>query len=822
MSSHDDETLRVSADPRLTPSGGIDHGRFVPGALVGSRYRIVAMLGKGGMGEVYRADDLLLGQPVALKFLPQRVAKDPARLAQLLAEVRIARQISHPNVCRVYDVGEVGGEHFISMEYVQGEDLGTLLRRIGHLPSERGVQVARQICAGLAAAHDRGVLHRDLKPANVMIDERGVARITDFGLAVLADSATIRAGEGTPAYMAPEQLDGGEITQRSDLYALGLVLHEIFTGHRLFDAKSLPELLEMRKSGSAPLRQDIDPAIGNVIRRCLESDPAKRSPSATVVSAALPGGDPLAAALAAGETPSPELVAAAGEREGVRPAYAVGGLAAAIVLIVGVLVLKAQVMPLRDVSASADEMATHARDLLARAGYTAAPRGRARLFRIDYNRVTFWYRESPRPLLSLAFFRHPAYASWSGAISETSPPLDEPGMSLLRFDAAGRLLSLRVVPPAEVRTASPAPFDWRMLLDAAGLNAGGLRAAPPVRFASPADQRVAWTWHDATSGKPMRAEGAAVAGKPVWFESGPDAPPRVISDVDAVPLLVLFGVTLTLIALLSYRNLRLRRADIARGMRSGAAVAVVGILTCMFGADHALVPAEGGLLLEGLAWAAMGGTVMFFGYIAIEPFMRRRWPQSLVGWTRLLGGAWNDPIVGTEVLAGCVYGSLLVLISALVAYAQHGMLPSFGGPLSGPGYALAEIVSVLPRTIIDAFLYLLLLLIFRALLRNDWLAVGVVAVLFVAVQSLWSLNALVPVSTIVLLYLFVRRFGFLTAVIGNIIRALLILSPSLALPTTWYTPIALAFVVVILAIAFWGFITALAGRPLFSGDLLEA
>src|SRR5688500_1422588 len=211
----------------LSSSGAIDHGRFPPGTLLGGRYRIVGRLGRGGMGEVFRADDLKLGQPVALKFLPAEVDQDPARLTQLHTEVRMARQVSHPNVCRVYDIDEVDGHTFLSMEYVDGEDLASLLRRIGRFPEERGLELARQICAGLAAAHERGVVHRDFKPANVMLDGTGRVRITDFGLAGMSGE-TLRAG--TPAYMAPEQLSGSEVTPRSDLYALGLVLYEIFTG----------------------------------------------------------------------------------------------------------------------------------------------------------------------------------------------------------------------------------------------------------------------------------------------------------------------------------------------------------------------------------------------------------------------------------------------------------------------------------------------------------------------------------------------------------------------------------------------------------------
>src|SRR3984893_9538185 len=167
------------------------------------------------MGEVYRANDLLLGQTVALKFLPARATSDENTLARFRNEVRIARQISHPNVCRVYDIGEAEGSTYLSMEYVDGEDLASLLRRIGRLPQDKALEIARQLCAGLAAAHREGVLHRDLKPANVMLDGRGRAVMTDFGLASLAERIEgYDARSGTPAYMAPEQLAGQEVTAK--------------------------------------------------------------------------------------------------------------------------------------------------------------------------------------------------------------------------------------------------------------------------------------------------------------------------------------------------------------------------------------------------------------------------------------------------------------------------------------------------------------------------------------------------------------------------------------------------------------------------------
>src|SRR6185295_8268795 len=311
MSGRMDDLTRLPGEASSAgthTASGADWGRFAPGTVFAARFRIVAPLGRGGMGEVYRVDDLKLGQTVALKFLPDSLAHDPARLAQFHNEVRVARTISHRNVCRTYDIGDADGQPFITMEYVDGEDLASLLRRIGRFPQDKAVEVARQICAGLAAAHERGVLHRDLKPANVMIDGDGHVRITDFGLAALAGSVdNVRAG--TPAYMAPEQLAGREVTPRSDIYALGLVLYELFTGKRVFEAKTLNELLALHESSSvrtpSSVVRDLDPTIERAILRCLETDPARRPASALAVSAALPGGDQLAAALAAGETPSP-------------------------------------------------------------------------------------------------------------------------------------------------------------------------------------------------------------------------------------------------------------------------------------------------------------------------------------------------------------------------------------------------------------------------------------------------------------------------------------------------------------------------------------
>src|SRR6266446_1716923 len=375
-----------------TPSSSdsIDGGRFTSGQIIAGRYRVVALAGRGGMGEVYRAEDLKLSQIVAIKFLPAALSRDAGALARFHSEVRIARQVSHPNVCRVFDIGDADGIPFLTMEYVDGEDLASLVRRIGRLSSDKAIEIARQACAGLAAAHDRGVIHRDLKPANLMLDSTGKIRITDFGLAAISaslDATDVKAG--TPAYMAPEQLEGKEVTARSDLYSLGLVLYEILTGKRAFNATTLPELMKQRESSvpasPSTLVRDLDPLVERVILRCLEKDPAQRPASALQVAAALPGGDPLAAALAAGETPSPEMVAAAGATEGFSPRTAVACLASIIFgsILFTYLGIKENGLERLHTPNPPEVLSQKVREIIAKLGYGDPPADRAQGFAYD-------------------------------------------------------------------------------------------------------------------------------------------------------------------------------------------------------------------------------------------------------------------------------------------------------------------------------------------------------------------------------------------------------------------------------------------------------
>ncbi|MEO8662494.1 MAG: serine/threonine-protein kinase, partial [Bryobacteraceae bacterium] len=528
--------LQANGSSKLEPTEEIasfwpaeEAHRFQAGTVLGGRYRILDMLGRGGMGEVYKAFDLILNQHIALKFLPPEASFNKKALTRLKNEVRIARQVSHPNVCRVYDIGIVEGLHYICMEYVDGENLSSLLMRIGHLPQDKAIEIGRRLCAGLAAAHERGVLHRDLKPANIMIDGRGRVRIMDFGIAVLSDELRHHEQIGTPTYMAPEYLAGKEFTARSDIYALGLVLSEIFTG------KLRPDEFET----------EIDPSIERLLERCTDPDASRRPANAMAIMLELPGGDPISAALAAGETPSPEAVAASSVREGFGIGVAAILFAVVAAGMIGntILAEKTYVMGRAPVELSTDVLIFKARELLRQFGYeslsytdwtsgfvyanrsypdyahrTEPANYFARLASQQPPVVTFFYRQSPAPLSS-PLILGPGFIP-GGLVTDIYPANYAPGGVVLKLDGKGRLAYL------EVKTVDPAPppaaqhdVDWNALLVAGGLSPALLHSAPANRTPKvPYDTWVAWNGAYAT-GRPdeIHVEAAAFRGRPVHF-----------------------------------------------------------------------------------------------------------------------------------------------------------------------------------------------------------------------------------------------------------------------------------------------------------------
>jgi protein kinase-like protein/zinc ribbon protein len=848
-----------------TPTAGRG---FEPGVVLAERFRVVGLLGRGGMGEVYRADDLKLGQPVALKFLPHAFFQDAALIERLHGEVRNARQISHPNVCRVYDIGEVGGDHFITMEYVDGEDLATLLSRIGRLPGAKALEIARQLCGGLAAAHEKGVLHRDLKPANVMIDGHGRARITDFGLALRTEEATPDRA-GTPAYMAPEQLEGKPASVRSDIYALGLVLYELYTGKPAFEATSLAEW-KRKHSETAPTAPsshaaDVDPAVERAILRCLEKDPRKRPGSALQVAAALPGGDPLAAALAAGETPSPEMVAAAGETEGLRPAIAWLCLLGIVLGVAAAVLMSAQSKLYRRVPLDKppEALAEQAKDVLRTLGYTEPPADSALGFyewndflryvgehdtsktrwdHMEYGPFLFWYRSSPRPLGARFFVSD---APTGGAVWTDDPPLDVSGMTLVQLTPRGHLMQLVVVPAqVEASPAGAAPVDWGQLFVAAGLDQSKWTSVPST-WTPPvySDTRAAWTGALPERPEiPMRIEAAAYRGKPVFFQLiGPMTRPerdQANKPTPAERAVQVVGIVLVLLlltgsAILARRNLRLGRGDRRGAFRLAAVVFASIIVAFLLGAHHVADFYEFGLFIAAISLGVAGSFGIAVLYVALEPYVRRRWPATLISWSRLLAGGVRDPLVGRDVLFGCLLSIVGICVLRLAWFipSWRGQPPAepYFGPtwqLLGARSVIADLSNNIGNAILTGLASLALLFLFRTLLRKDWAAAIAFVLLFGLVTTVLTGGAfaviLVPRLILFGLSVFLLiRFGVLALVAANVFNVFLGSFPLTTNMSAWYADISLAGMLLMAAMAGYAFYISLGGRSPFGASELE-
>jgi hypothetical protein len=865
-------SLSPTPSPDRGPAAGSPRAgeRFVPGTVLAGRYRIVGLVGRGGMGEVYRADDLKLEQPVALKFLPHGLDTDGGRLARFYREVRVARQVSHPAVCRVYDVGEAEGHLFLSMEMVDGENLASLLRRIGRLPADKATDIARQLCAGLAAAHEKGVLHRDLKPSNLMLDGQGNVRITDFGLAGLAETLSAEdVRSGTPSYMSPEQLQGRDVTVRSDIYGLGLVLYELYTGRRAFHGKSMAELSrkhrDERPIEPSALVAGLDPAVERAILACLEKEPRRRPSSALVVSAMLTGSDPLEAAIAAGETPSPELVAAAGEREGLRPAVAWSLLAFVLAGIVAVpyLARTFQLLPRLPIEKAPAVLEDRAQEFLRGAGLAAAPVDDAWGLNLDYGFINhvrekdasvgrwealskgtppvlqFWYRQSPRPIVS-----------WlpGGSVYWSKPGLDVTDMAGVTYDMSGRLLRFYAIPPQVESDAAapPASPDWSRLFAEARLDPGAFREASP-RWTPlfHTDARAAWegAWPDRKD-LPVRIEAAAYRGRPVWFEvispwtkperMGGYAWPRgrLARQLSALAVgVLLMGAA----GFMARRNIVLGRGDRKGAFRVALVLFVLGVASWILGAHHvADSNAQMNLLARGGGLVLLQSTLVWLFYLAVEPYARRLRPWTLVSWTRLLGGGLSDPVVGRDTLVGLAWAVAFVLLVPLSRLlptwlGQAGPEPSMGWyeALQGPGLLLSALLQMATSSLLFSMGALLLFVLMRLLLRNDLLAVAGVAVVTVVPSALGAgdaawMAAVVAVIWAVSWIALLLRFGLLAAIVGHFANMVLESLPLTTDLSSWTAgpTLAAAALVALLAIASFrsaagatGLRRALAGEP---------
>jgi serine/threonine-protein kinase len=817
------------------------------------------------MGEVYRADDMKLGQAVALKFLRGELSASSRE--RLYAEVRVGRQISHPNVCRLYDVVEVEGQIFIAMEYVDGEDLASLLGRIGHLAPDKALDVARDLCAGLAAAHDRGVIHRDLKPANVMLDGRGRARLTDFGLALAPGEHASADVAGTAPYMAPEQLLGLDVTPRSDLYSLGLIFYEMVSGRRFYTAGSLEELSSQHRASKQPrlsvLSGQVDPAFERLIVQCLADDPQARPVSARALLKSLPGGDPLEAAIAAGETPAPDTLAAAGDvGELSRPVAWAGLLAALGMMAFAVyLVDRGSVIPRVPTPKSPEILVERAREVLVGLGLDAPRADSAFAYDVDYDYfhqvyqerssdrwdrarksalslIFFFYRQSPKVLVA---------ANRNAVVDRTDPPSDVPGMAEVCFDPQGRLTSLVAVPPrAEPGGPWPDP-DWSSLFREARLDYSGFHSITPLWTAPvDSDRKAAWEGaYPGTDGMAVRVEAAAYHGRPVWFAvlppwAVPERPFARAVPQDSVwpfPYRSVLAATLVLAlplggALLARRNLRRGRGDRRGAFRVALFVFATYSLARLSRADHvSTVGNEFWLLIKVFAYPLCFAALVWLFYMAVEPYARRLWPRILISWGRLVAGRLRDPMVGRDMLFGIAcgaYGAALdgpmSLLSSWLGRPQ--MLPSgvlATSSLTSWNELVFRVFVNQHSAVLWGWGWLLLLVLLRVVLRRNGLALAAWAVLELLLNGLedpavdligWALIA--PVVILLLM-----RCGLLGFCTSTFVGSLLLEVPYTLDLTAWYAPRGFVVLGLLVALAVYAFRVSLGGKPAFGGAWLE-
>ncbi len=860
------ENSKTPKSPHSSSPSSRSEGNFIAGTILNERYRVTGLLGRGGMGEVYKAEDLKLNQTVALKFLPEHFAEDMAVRERFYNEVRTARQVSHPNVCRVFDIGEVEGSHFLSMEFIDGDDLSSLLRRIGRLPHDKAVEIARQLCSGLHAVHQAGVLHRDFKPANVIIDGRGKARITDFGIAGLESDLKDGAGvAGTPAYMSPEQITGKEVTTKSDIYSLGLVLYEIFTGKQAFAGSTINEVMRQHRTATpttpSELVKDIDPLVEQVIIRCLEKDPRGRPASALQVAMMLPGGNPLEAAIAAGETPSPEMVAAAPKKGALRPVVAVACLSAVFLLFAFIVFFSGKVkltewIPLEK---SPEVLAERADSIIKKLGYTNAPvdtdYGFGNELYFNYAKVeqspnswerirggqpavvNFWHRTSPRYLQPLE----------DATVRLNDPPNDVAGMTKVILDVRGRLLEFHAVPPqVKDKTAQTGEVDWATLFAEAGLDIRNYHQTesnwtPPVF----ADLSASWEGtHIDHAEIPVRIEAAAFQGKPVYFQivAPWDKPLRQEETFSpaswraaGVILILIFLSVVVAAVFLARRNLRQGRSDKKGTFKITIFVFLVWLAARLLYADH--IPdltRELPILFKMAGTSLFDAALMGLLYLALEPYARRRWANLIISWNRLLVGDWRDPLVGRDILVGGMLG----LGNTASIYLQDLSSNWIGirtAPASGPNFSYlqsfkhlwANFLMASADGMFIAFFILLFLILLVTIFRKQWLAIVVfwtlnflLLGLAFASEGHWT-GLLGTALLATMIVVCIARFGLLAMVSYQVFLDLSFSNAITANFSSWYFGNTIFAAVALLGLAIYGFYTSLAGEPLLKGKLLQ-
>ncbi|MCH7527563.1 MAG: hypothetical protein IID39_09010 [Planctomycetes bacterium] len=582
------------------------------------------------------------------------------------------------------------------------------------------------------------------------------------------------------------------------------------------------------------------------------------------MAAALPGGDPLATALAAGETPDPEMVANAGEVGGLRPAVAIPCFLAVVLGLIGVAMLNDVIRPYRKapLPQPPEALAFRAAEVLKNLGYDNPQADHAYGFdydnayinyvkkeddspqrwdRLASNRppaIYFWYRRSPAPLVPPPSFSQ---------VTQQQPPPTQPGMAGVKLDPNGRLVELAIVPTHRANETKEAPesTDWATLFAEAQLDMASFKSVEPEWIPSVhCDGRAAWEGHfPEQPDTPIRIEAGSYGNKPTFFKIiGPWVPTSgdsrsnesSVTFASYAFVLIIYCVLLTSIAF-ARNNWKLRRGDRQGAFRASLAFLLLGVLSWIVGALHVTHPWE-----QLFRQHVHVGRFLYFAcvlwllYMAFEPYVRRRWPHSLISWTRLLMGRLRDPLVGRDILLGMLVGVGMGLVSRLkyIAPTWFGALPGFQESFDlstlAMGSSLASAV-IYPWFLFVSFWHLFILFALRVLLRKQWLAI---CVYIICLTPLFSSSFIrqdfstIPWSFVVLqavwlatIALTVLRLGLLALTVAFMVTLRCAELPITADFSTWYASGSLIIIIMMVAIAAYGCHTALAGRSLFKDDL---
>jgi serine/threonine-protein kinase len=793
---------------------------FSPGTEIMGRYTISSLLGHGGVGAVYLAYDQVLNKAVALKFIRNSLFAE--QRSRIEAEVALAQQVTHVNVCRVHDLNIEHRPAYLSMEYIDGEDLERTLQRVGRIVPDRALQIASDICAGLCAAHDKGVIHRDLKPQNVMVDSAGIARLTDFGLGRL--SAIRESGgviAGTPFYMSPEQANGQAATEQSDLFSLGVVLYELYTGEFPISLDGGGSPLNWERSRIVPPSEivpQIERNVEQTIIRCLEFAPEDRPSSAHAVLQGLTG----ERAASSGRTAV--YNAPAGR------IYPIRWLAAATIvgLVAGWLVSSGfrLVERIDFTKPSVADYKQAATQLIGELGYTVQNGPGTSDFGFDYDSsfvndpsapgqtISFWYRQCSQPLVPRRFTISREHST--AQIRFDDPPWTEPGMLGVRIAADGTLREFRAVPELlgrndEVRT--PTQKRLALLFSNAGMDIADFERGALEGIQTAASPVVAETRSYRSKSDPTAANVyVSIAGEDIlWFSRTNDGLPkrdakRAGNKINEAIYLLLM-VCGIVGCFLARRNLALGRTDRRGAWRASVIIFVASLISWCFSASHLpLFEGEVQLAQFGFANALFWAGTLWLVYLSFEPFLRQEHARGMLSWNRAVNGQWRNPLVARDILVGCMFGTLLTptlgtlhraLRTWIGAPERFEIPPLDLGTLEYPAYMVAMVANALMNGIYSAFILLLLPSVVSKALGNKWLGIAAAWLVFTVLFGLFYGSGITPWSDQVAwlaymgvwaaAYLFVvQRFGLLATIAMVATLQMVFFTPSTLHWDRWY------------------------------------